>query len=177
KTYFERFPGIRDYMDAQKTRVKADGFVTTIFGRKVQFPNANSGNPSERAFVERASINAPIQGSAADIIRRAMIRMEPELHKAGVEADMLLQVHDELIFEVPEGTEDRAIPVIRKVMEGAAEPAVRLTVPIRVDAHAARNWDEAHWPGRAARRATCSPGPGRADRCRHGLRCRSSRPP
>ena len=144
KTYFERFPGIRDYMDAQKTRVKADGFVTTIFGRKVQFPNANSGNPSERAFVERASINAPIQGSAADIIRRAMIRMEPELHKAGVEADMLLQVHDELIFEVPEGTEDRAIPVIRKVMEGAAEPAVRLTVPIRVDAHAARNWDEAH---------------------------------
>ena len=144
KTYFERFPGIKDYMDAQKMRVKADGHVTTIFGRKIQFPNANSGNPSERAFVERASINAPIQGSAADIIRRAMIRMEGELKKADVEADMLLQVHDELIFEVPEGTEEAAIPVIKKVMEGAAEPAVRLSVPIQVDAHAAKNWDEAH---------------------------------
>ena len=144
KTYFERFPGIRDYMEAQKTRVKADGHVMTIFGRKIQFPNANSGNPSERAFVERASINAPIQGSAADIIRRAMIRMEGELARAGIDADMLLQVHDELIFEVPEGTEDDAIPVIRRVMENAAEPAVRLTVPIHVDAHAARNWDEAH---------------------------------
>src|SRR5690606_8821262 len=88
KTYFERFPGIKDYMETQKSRVKTDGFVTTIFGRKIQFPNAKSGNPSERAFVERASINAPIQGSAADIIRRAMIRMEPELAKAGIEADM-----------------------------------------------------------------------------------------
>jgi DNA polymerase-1 len=144
KTYFERFPGIRDYMDAQKVKVKADGYVTTIFGRKIQFPNANSGNPAERSFVERASINAPIQGSAADIIRRAMIRMEPELKKAGIEADMLLQVHDELIFEVPAGTEDVAIPVIKRVMETAAEPAVRLTVPIQVDAHAAKNWDEAH---------------------------------
>jgi len=144
KTYFERFPGIKDYMDAQRARVKTDGHVTTLFGRRIQFPNANSRNPSERAFVERASINAPIQGSAADIIRRAMIRMEPELEKAGIEADMLLQVHDELIFEVPEGTEEQAIPVIRRVMEGAAEPAVRLTVPIKVDAHAARNWDQAH---------------------------------
>lgn len=144
KTYFERFPGIKDYMDAQRARVKVDGHVTTIFGRKIQFPNANSGNPSERSFVERASINAPIQGSAADIIRRAMIRMEPELKRLGVEADMLLQVHDELIFEVPEGTEETAMAAIKTVMEGASEPAVRLTVPIQVDAHAAKNWDEAH---------------------------------
>ncbi|WIJ25004.1 DNA polymerase I [Devosia sp. RR2S18] len=144
KTYFERFPGIRDYMDEQKRRVKKDGFVGTLFGRKINFPNANSHNPSERSFVERASINAPIQGTAADIIRRAMIRMEPALATAGIEADMLLQVHDELIFEVPEGTQEQAIPVIRNVMETAAEPAVRLTVPIRVDAHAAYNWDEAH---------------------------------
>jgi DNA polymerase-1 len=144
KTYFERFPGIRDYMDEQKRRVKKDGFVGTLFGRKINFPNANSHNPSERSFVERASINAPIQGTAADIIRRAMIRMEPALAAAGIEADMLLQVHDELIFEVPEGTQEQAIPVIRNVMETAAEPAVRLTVPIRVDAHAAYNWDEAH---------------------------------
>ena len=144
KTYFERFPGIKDYMEEQRRRVKEDGHVTTIFGRRINFPNAKSHNPSERAFVERASINAPIQGSAADIIRRAMIRMEPELARAGIDADMLLQVHDELIFEVPLGTENAAIPVIKRVMEGAAEPAVRLTVPIQVDAHAAGNWDEAH---------------------------------
>ena len=144
KTYFERFPGIKDYMDSQRRKVKADGYVTTIFGRKINFPNANSSHAAERSFVERASINAPIQGSAADIIRRAMIRMEGELAKAGVEADMLLQVHDELIFEVPEGTEETAMPVIKRVMEGAAEPAVRLTVPIQVDAHAARDWDGAH---------------------------------
>ncbi|MHB1102277.1 MAG: DNA polymerase I [Devosia sp.] len=144
KTYFARFPGIQDYMAEQRRRVKADGYVTTLFGRKVNFPNANSANPSERSFVERASINAPIQGSAADIIRRAMIRMEPALREAGVEADMLLQVHDELIFEVPAGTEAKAIPVIVKTMETASEPAVRLTVPIKVDAHAAHNWDEAH---------------------------------
>ena len=98
----------------------------------------------ERAFVERASINAPIQGSAADIIRRAMIRMEPALAKAGVAANMLLQVHDELIFEVPDAEVDKAMAVIVSTMEKAAEPAVRLTVPIKVDAHAAHNWDEAH---------------------------------
>jgi len=144
KTYFERFPGIKDYMDEQRRRVKADGHVMTLFGRKINFPNANSHNPSERAFVERASINAPIQGTAADIIRRAMIRMEGELAKAKIDADMLLQVHDELIFEVPLGTQETAIPVIKRVMEGAAEPAVRLSVPIQVDAHAAHNWDEAH---------------------------------
>jgi len=144
KTYFERFPGIRDYMDEQRRRVKADGFVTTIFGRKINFPNANSSHAAERSFVERASINAPIQGSAADIIRRAMIRMEPALREAGIDADMLLQVHDELIFEVPSGTEDAAIPVIVRTMEGAAAPAVNLTVPIKVDAHAAHDWDGAH---------------------------------
>ena len=100
--------------------------------------------PAERSFVERASINAPIQGSAADIIRRAMIRMEPELARAGISADMLLQVHDELIFEVDKGSEDIAMPAIVAIMEGAAHPAVNLTVPLKVDAHAAHNWDEAH---------------------------------
>ena len=143
-TYFERFPGIKDYMNEQRRRVKIDGYVTTLFGRKINFPNAKSSNPSERAFIERASINAPIQGTAADIIRRAMIRMEGALAAAGVEADMLLQVHDELIFEVPEDGVDAAIPVIKKTMETASEPAVRLSVPIQVDAHAATNWDEAH---------------------------------
>jgi DNA polymerase-1 len=144
KTYFARFPGIQDYMAEQRRKVKADGYVTTIFGRRIAFPNANSSHAAERSFVERASINAPIQGSAADIIRRAMIRMEPELRTAGIAADMLLQVHDELIFEVDAGTEAAAMPVITRVMEGAAHPAVNLTVPLKVDAHAASNWDEAH---------------------------------
>ena len=144
KTYFARFPGIQDYMAQQRKMVKEQGYVETIFGRKVNFPNARSNNPAERSFVERASINAPIQGSAADIIRRAMIRMEPALAAAGVEAKMLLQVHDELIFEVDEGTEDAIMPVIVKTMESAAEPAVKLSVPIKVDAHAAHDWDGAH---------------------------------
>ncbi|MEO6011992.1 MAG: DNA polymerase I [Devosia sp.] len=144
KTYFARFPGIQDYMAEQRRKVKADGYVMTIFGRKIAFPNANSSHAAERSFVERASINAPIQGSAADIIRRAMIRMEPALAKAGIKAEMLLQVHDELIFEVEDGTEAAAMPVIREIMENAAHPAVHLTVPLQVDAHAAKNWDEAH---------------------------------
>jgi DNA polymerase-1 len=144
KTYFARVPGIQDYMAEQRRKVKADGYVMTIFGRKIAFPNANSSHPAERSFVERASINAPIQGSAADIIRRAMIRMEPALARARIAADMLLQVHDELIFEVDQGTEADAMPVIAAVMENAAMPAVNLSVPLKVDAHAAHNWDEAH---------------------------------
>ncbi|WP_404400631.1 DNA polymerase I [Pelagibacterium halotolerans] len=144
KTYFERFPGIQDYMDHQRKTVKAQGYVSTIFGRKIPFENANTKNPSERAFIERASINAPIQGSAADIIRRAMIRMERVLTENKMEADMLLQVHDELIFEAPEGRADAAIPFICKTMEGAAEPALKLSVPLKVDAKAAKHWGEAH---------------------------------
>jgi DNA polymerase-1 len=144
KRYFERFPGIRDYMEAKKAEVRAHGFVRTLFGRKIHFPQAKSGNAAERAFVDRASINAPIQGSAADIIRRAMIRMEPALERAKLSAKMLLQVHDELIFEVPEEEVDATIPVVREVMAKAAEPAAMLTVPLQVDAAAADNWDEAH---------------------------------
>jgi DNA polymerase-1 len=144
KTYFLRFPGIQDYMAEQRRKVKAHGFVETLFGRKIAFPNANSSHPAERSFVERASINAPIQGSAADIIRRAMIRMEGELKRQTIDAHMLLQVHDELIFEVPLESVETAMPAIKKVMEGAAEPAVKLSVPIQVDAHSAHNWDEAH---------------------------------
>ncbi len=144
KTYFARFPGIQDYMAEQRRKVKADGYVTTLFGRKINFPNANSSHPAERSFVERASINAPIQGTAADIIRRAMIRMEPALARAKVAADMLLQVHDELIFEVEAGTESDAMPLIVSIMENSSMPAVSLSVPLKVDAHAAHNWDEAH---------------------------------
>ncbi len=105
--YFERFPGIRDYMEAMRKKVRADGYVSTLFGRKIHFAAANARNPAERAFIDRAAINAPIQGSAADIIRRAMIRMEPALEAAKLSAAMLLQVHDELIFEVPESEVER----------------------------------------------------------------------
>jgi DNA polymerase-1 len=145
KTYFERFPGIRDYMDATKAFVHANGFVETIFGRRVHYPEINTKNPSMRGFLERAAINAPIQGSAADIIRRAMIRMPQALEVNKLTAArMLLQVHDELVFEAPKADADALIATARRVMETAAEPAVRLNVPIHVDAKAADNWEAAH---------------------------------
>ena len=145
KKYFERFPGIRDYMDATKAAAREKGYVETIFGRRAHYPEIRSPNPSMRAFNERAAINAPIQGSAADIIRRAMVRMDEALDKAGLQSTrMLLQVHDELIFEAPEGEVEAAIPVIREVMENATMPALAMKVPLHVDARAARNWEEAH---------------------------------
>ncbi|GLK74833.1 DNA polymerase I [Methylopila jiangsuensis] len=144
KTYFERFPGIRDYMEAAKAAARADGFVTTIFGRRCHYPQINARNPAERANFERAAINAPIQGSAADIIRRAMIRMEEALAAANLGAKMLLQVHDELIFEAPEAEVEATLPVVTRVMEQAPLPALELRVPLKVDARAADNWEEAH---------------------------------
>jgi DNA polymerase I len=144
RTYFKRFPGIRDYMDQTKEQARKNGYVETVFGRRMHFPRITSPNPSERAFLERASINAPIQGSAADIIRRAMVRMMPALQAKNLRTRMLLQVHDELIFESAEGDVDQAISIIREVMVQAPEPAVKLAVPLQVDARAASNWDEAH---------------------------------
>lgn len=144
KTYFERFPGIKDYMEATKKQVHANGYVATIFGRKAHYPEVNTKNPNMRAFYERAAINAPIQGSAADILRRAMVRMENRLEGSKLDAQMLLQVHDELIFEVPDAQVEATIPVIRDVMENACDPALKLSVPLQVDARAADNWDEAH---------------------------------
>jgi len=144
KKYFERFPGIRDYMEETKTQAKQNGYVLTIFGRKCHYPDIKASNASLRAFNERAAINARLQGSAADIIRRAMIRIEPALTKAKLNAKMLLQVHDELIFEAPEGEIEKTLPVIKRVMEEAPLPAVSLQVPLQVDARAAHNWDEAH---------------------------------
>jgi DNA polymerase-1 len=144
KKYFERFPGIRDYMDETKAFAKKNGYVLTLFGRKCHYPDIVNSNPSIRAFNERAAINARLQGTAADIIRRAMIRMDPALTKKKLSAQMLLQVHDELVFEVPEKEVEKTLPVIKRVMEEAAMPAVSLSVPLAVDAHAADNWDEAH---------------------------------
>jgi DNA polymerase I len=144
KKYFERFPGIRDYMDATRDYCRDHGYVLTLFGRKCHYPDIRSPNPSIRSFNERAAINARLQGSAADIIRRAMIRIENELAKKKLGARMLLQVHDELIFEVPEREVDDTTSLVKKVMEDAPHPAVSLHVPLHVDARAAHNWDEAH---------------------------------
>lgn len=144
KTYFERFPGIKDYMEETKTFVRAHGYVETIFGRQAHYPEIKSPNPQVRAFNERAAINAPIQGSAADIIRRAMARMDGALADAKLSAKMLLQVHDELIFEVAEEEVEATIKLVKQVMENASLPAIQLSVPLQVDAQAADNWDEAH---------------------------------
>jgi DNA polymerase-1 len=144
RKYFERFPGIRDYMEATKKQARAEGFVRTIFGRKCHFPRINASNPSERAFNERAAINAPLQGSAADIIRRAMARMDGALERASLSARMLMQVHDELVFEASDGEVEATIALVSKVMVDAPAPAVELGVPLAVEARAAGNWDEAH---------------------------------
>ena len=144
KTYFERFPGIRAYMDRTKALAHEQKFVTTIFGRKAHLPDINAGNPSLRAFLERAAINAPIQGSAADIIRRAMIRIPDALKAKKLQARMLLQVHDELVFEAPEQEVAETSAVVKRVMENACHPAIDLTVPLTVDAKSGKNWDEAH---------------------------------
>jgi DNA polymerase-1 len=144
RKYFERFPGIRDYIEETKAYAKEKGYVLTLFGRKCHYPEIRASNASIRAFNERAAINARLQGSAADIIRRAMVRMEDALAKAKLSARMLLQVHDELVFEVADDEVEKTIPVVKKVMEQAPMPAIAISVPLAVEARAAVNWDEAH---------------------------------
>jgi DNA polymerase-1 len=144
RRYFERFPGIRDYMEESKAFAKKNGYVLTLFGRKCHYPDISNPNPSIRSFNERAAVNARLQGTAADIIRRAMVRMDAALAKERRSARMLLQVHDELVFEVREDEVEETMPLIRKVMEDAPFPALSLSVPLAVDARAAANWDEAH---------------------------------
>jgi DNA polymerase-1 len=144
KKYFERFPGIRDYMEETKAFCRQHGYVTTLFGRKMHYPDIKASNPSIRSFNERAAINARLQGTAADIIRRAMARMDAALAEARLSARMLLQVHDELVFEAPDEEVEKTLPVIARVMEYAPLPAVSLSVPLQVEARAAANWDEAH---------------------------------
>jgi DNA polymerase I len=144
RKYFERFPGIRDYIEETKAFAKKHGFVETLFGRKCHYPDIGASNASIRAFNERAAINARLQGTAADIIRRAMIRMDAALTKKKLNAQMLLQVHDELVFEVPDSEVDKTLPVVTSVMVEAPLPALSLSVPLQVEAHAADNWDAAH---------------------------------
>ena len=140
-SYFERFPGIRKYMDDTKAFAKEHGYVQTLFGRKINTPEIASKGP-RAGFAARAAINAPIQGTAADVIRRAMIRMPAAIE--GLPARMLLQVHDELLFEVEKGAEDDLIQVARDIMENASDPVVKLDVKLSVDAGTGANWAEAH---------------------------------
>ena len=144
RKYFERFPGIRDFIEATKVSARDKGYVTTLFGRKCHYPDIRASNASIRAFNERAAVNARLQGTAADIIRRAMIRMDAALATKKLAARMLLQVHDELVFEVPDAEVEKTLPVVTAVMVDAPMPAVSLSVPLHVEAKAADNWDAAH---------------------------------
>ena len=138
--YFERYPGIRDYMSKAKEFAAEHGYVTTIFGRKCHTPGIKDKNPARRSFQERVAINAPLQGSAADIIKRAMIRLPGALEQAGLGAKMLLQVHDELLFEVPEAEVNQTKSVVQETMQNAAS----LSIPLVVEAGTAKTWAAAH---------------------------------
>jgi DNA polymerase-1 len=144
--YFERFPGIRAYIHSTLALAREQGFTSTLFGRRTHFlPNIRSSNPSVRGGAERAAINAPIQGTSADLIKRAMARMDDALTGAGLaNVKMLLQVHDELVFEVPQGSEEKTASVIKQIMADAAEPAMKLDVPLDVEVGWGPNWGEAH---------------------------------
>jgi DNA polymerase-1 len=144
KKYFQKFPGIQDYMEQYRAYGREHGYVETIFGRKVWLPQIKSPNGAERSFGERQAINAPLQGSAADIIKRAMIRMPKALKDAGLKATMLLQVHDELVFECPEKEAKKLAEVASKTMSSAPHPVVQLNVPLVVEAKSAKSWAEAH---------------------------------
>ncbi len=144
EAYFARYPGIRDYMEAMKETARELGYVSTLFHRRIHLPEIKSKNPAMRGFQERAAINAPLQGAAADIIKRAMARVPPALDAAKLDARMLLQVHDELLLEVPEAQVEETVSVVARVMERAALPALELKVPLVVDAGVADNWAEAH---------------------------------
>jgi len=143
KSYFEKFPGIKAYMDAAKDEAREYGYVKTLFGRKCHIKGIKDRNQAVRGFAERQAINAPIQGAAADVIRRAMIRMPNAI--ADIEgARMLLQVHDELVFEVPETQAEALQAIVISTMEKAPLPAVKISVPLVVESHAALNWNDAH---------------------------------
>ena len=140
KAYFEKYPGIHDYMENAKETARELGYVTTLYGRKCFLPGIHDKNPNRRNFMERAAINAPIQGGAADIIKRAMIRLPDALSARGLSAKMLLQVHDELVFDVPKKELDDTVALAKEVMENVAH----LSVPLVVDTGYGENWDEAH---------------------------------
>ncbi|MDA0655858.1 MAG: DNA polymerase I [Proteobacteria bacterium] len=144
EAYFERYPGIKDYMERLKSECRKSGMVETLFGRRIHLPGINDKNHMVRNYAERQAINAPVQGTAADIIKRAMIRVPAALRQNKLKAEMLLQVHDELLFEVPVKEVDALIKTISAVMVNAVGPAVSLSVPLEVEAGSGDNWDEAH---------------------------------
>ena len=138
--YFERYSGVRKFLEGYKEMAHEKGYIETIFGRRVHFPNINASMPMLKAGAERAAINAPLQGSNADIIKKAMLQIEPEFEKHGLMSKMIMQVHDELVFEVPEAEVEKATEVVKNVMESI----VKLDVPLKVDVGIANNWEEAH---------------------------------
>ncbi len=138
--YFVRYPGIRTYMERTKEAARISGYVSTAFGRRCWVPGIADKNPARRAYAERQSINAPLQGGAADIIKRAMVRLPRALAEAGLKSRLLLQVHDELLFEAPEAEVEALTALARRVMESAAE----LAVPLVVETGAGRTWADAH---------------------------------
>ncbi|MGH6989388.1 MAG: DNA polymerase I [Stellaceae bacterium] len=142
--YFERFPGIRDYMNRMRVECRDKGYVETLFGRRCYIPGIRDSNAARRGYAEREAINAPLQGSAADIILRAMIRLGPALAGSGLKAKLLLQVHDELILEAPEAEAAATAALVKEVMESAPLPAIELAVPLVVETGTAPNWDGAH---------------------------------
>ncbi|MCA9452016.1 MAG: hypothetical protein KC584_05210, partial [Nitrospira sp.] len=146
KTYFEQYPGIQDYMERTKQFCRQHGYVQTLFGRRCHVPGIHDKNPARRNFSERAAINAPLQGTAADILKRAMIRVPAALAEHGLAplAKMLLTVHDELLFEVEEAAVEQTTAIIKQVMEAATLPALQLSIPLTVEAGHGPSWDKAH---------------------------------
>ncbi len=138
--YFQRYPGVREFMDRTRAEAHEKGYVETLFGRRLYLPEINSRNGMRRAAAERTAINAPMQGTAADIIKRAMVRMDAWLREDGPGVRMIMQVHDELVFEVKEKQVAAVMDRVRAIMEGAAE----LSVPLVVDVGLGDNWEEAH---------------------------------
>jgi DNA polymerase-1 len=138
--YFQRYPGVRKYMDETRRLAHEQGFVETVFGRRLYLPDINSRNQAMRQYAERSAINAPMQGTAADIIKRAMIDVDAWLQSQGIPACLIMQVHDELVVEAREDVVPRIVGELRARMAGAAA----LSVPLKVDVGTGRNWDEAH---------------------------------
>ncbi|HET7674515.1 MAG TPA: DNA polymerase, partial [Gammaproteobacteria bacterium] len=138
--YFERYPGVKRFMDETRALAHRQGYVETVFGRRLYLPDINSKNGQRRQYAERTAINAPMQGTAADIIKRAMIAVHEWLSKSGLDARMIMQVHDELVFEVAADAAEELRREVTRLMEAAAE----LAVPLKVDTGVGSNWDEAH---------------------------------
>ena len=144
RSYFEKFPSIRDYMESTKEFAKNNGFVKTLFGRKCIIDDSGNRGPGGKAFMERAAINAPIQGTAADIIKRAMIKIPKNLKKENLETKMIMQVHDELVFETKDNEIEKTMSIVIKEMSEAHKPVVDLSVDLKVEAASGKNWDQAH---------------------------------